>query len=133
MSAADDDAGGCGLRAARPHARVDVAVTAGILIAAGLLIVPAINGSRFQARVTACQDNLHDVGQALAEYSHRNSEIFPPVPAQGNLAADGIWAPVLQEEGLLIEPQKLLCPETPLALENDFHIPSLDNLEGGGA
>jgi hypothetical protein len=35
---------------------------------------------------------------------------------------------VLQDEGLLIEPQKLLCPETPLALENDFQIPSLDEL-----
>ena len=107
---------------------IDAAITVAIFAVAALLIVPAINGSRFQARVTACQDNLREVGQALAEHSHRNHEVFPPVPAQGNLAADGIWAPVLQDEGLLIEPQKLLCPETPLALENNFQIPSLDNL-----
>ncbi len=107
---------------------IDVGLTGAIFLAAGLLIVPAINGSRFQARVATCQDNLRDVGQKLVEHSHRNHEIFPPVPAQGNLAADGIWAPVLQDEGLLIEPQRLLCPEAPLAQENDFQIPSLDNL-----
>jgi hypothetical protein len=106
----------------------DVALTVAIFLAAGLLIVPAINGSRFQYRVIGCQRNLLDVGVALAEHSHRNHEVFPPVPARGNLAADGIWAPVLQEEGLLIEPQKLLCPETPLAQQNDFQIPSLDSL-----
>ena len=107
---------------------VDVAITGAVFVVAGLLIVPAINGSRFQAHVITCQDNLRDVGQALSEHSHRNHEIFPPVPAQGNLAADGIWAPMLQDEGLLIEPQRLLCPETQLAQESDFHIPSLDNL-----
>jgi hypothetical protein len=107
---------------------VDITLTAAIFFAAGLFVLPAINGSRFHSRVITCQDNLREVGQALAEHSHRNHEVFPPVPAQGNLAADGIWAPVLQDEGLLVEPQKLLCPETPMAQENDFKIPSLDNL-----
>jgi hypothetical protein len=107
---------------------IDVAMTAAIFLAAGLLIVPAINGGRFQARVITCQDNLRDVGQALVEHSHRNHEVFPPVPAQGNLSADGVWAPMLHDEGLLVEPQKLLCPETPLAEEGDFQIPSLDTL-----
>jgi hypothetical protein len=107
---------------------VDVAITAAIFLGAGLFVLPAINGGRFQYRVIGCQKNLLDVGQALVEHSRRNHEVFPPVPARGNLAADGIWAPVLQDEGLLVEPQKLLCPETPLAQDNDFHIPSLDNL-----
>jgi hypothetical protein len=106
----------------------DVTVTAAIFGIAGLLIIPAINGSRFQYRVTACQDNLRQVGQALAEHSHRNHDIFPSVPATGNLAVDGVWAPVLQDEGLLPEPQKLLCPETPMALETNFQIPSLNEL-----
>ena len=47
---------------------------------AGLLVLPAINGTRFQARVTACQDNLRQVGQALTEYSHRTTTSFPRFP-----------------------------------------------------
>ena len=110
----------------RGHATwVDAAVTAAIFLAAGLLVLPAVNGSRFQARLAACQNNLQHVGQALAEHSHRNHEVFPSVPDKGNLAADGIWAPVLKGEGLLIEPQNVLCPETPLAQQGDFQIPSL--------
>jgi hypothetical protein len=107
---------------------IDLTVICVICGIAGLLIVPAINGSRFHARVTACQENMRHVGQALAEHSHRNHEIFPTVPAAGNLAADGIWAPVLQDEGLLIEPQSVLCPESPLAAQQDFQIPSLEEL-----
>jgi hypothetical protein len=106
----------------------DITVSGVVLIIAGLLVLPAVNGSRFQARVAACQDNLRHVGLALAEHSHRNHEVFPLVPVKGNLAADGIWAPVLQEEGLLVEPQKVLCPESPLAQQDSFQIPSLDKL-----
>ncbi len=107
---------------------IDVAVAGAVIFLAGLLVVPAINGSRFQARVTACQDHLRNVGQALAEHSHRNQDLFPAVPAQGNLAADGIWAPMLMDEGLLLEPQMVLCPESPLAQQSDFQIPSLAEL-----
>lgn len=107
---------------------VDLAVTGVILLVAGLLVLPAVNGSRFQARLTACQGNLQHIGQALAEHSYRNHEVFPPVPDKGNLAADGIWAPVLKGEGLLVEPQNVLCPESPLARQGDFQIPSLSDL-----
>jgi type II secretory pathway pseudopilin PulG len=107
---------------------IDVAVAGVIFLIAGLLILPAINSSRYQARITACQGNMRNVGQALSEYSHRNNEVFPAVPAQGNLAADGIWAPVLKEQGFLPEPQQVLCPESPQAQQADFRIPTLDEL-----
>ena len=84
--------------------RADVAVAALIFVIAGLLVLPAINGTRFQARVAACQDNLRQVGQALTEYSHKNHDVFPVVPAEGNLAAAGIYAPILTQEGFLTEP-----------------------------
>jgi hypothetical protein len=107
---------------------VDVGLTCAILFVAGLLVLPAVNGSRFQARLADCQRNLQSLGQMLAEHSYRNHEVFPSVPAKGNLAADGIWAPVLKGEGLLVEPQRVLCPETPLAQQADFQIPSLNDL-----
>ena len=65
---------------------VDAGVAAVIFVTAGLLVLPAVNAMRFQARVAACQDNLRQVGQALTEYSHKNHEVFPVVPAAGNLA-----------------------------------------------
>jgi hypothetical protein len=114
--------------APRRLSRVDLIVTGAILLIAGLLVLPAVNGSRFQSRVIACQDNLRHVGQALAEHSNRNQDMFPSIPQQGNLAADGIWAPVLQEEGLLLEPQKVLCPESWESRQDDFQIPSLADL-----
>ena len=110
----------------------DVTVAGAIFLIAGLLILPAIYSSRFQARVTSCQDNLRDVGQALTEYSRRNHDLFPEVPERGNFAAGGIWAPTLQDEGFLVEPQRVLCPDSPQAEERDFHIPSLRRASPGG-
>jgi hypothetical protein len=128
MTPASAAAGGHPLAGRGNATWVDVAVTCAICVVAGLLVLPAVNGSRFQARLATCQINLERVGQALAEHSYRNHEVFPSVPDKGNLAADGIWAPVLVGEGLLVEPQNVLCPETPLARQGDFQIPSLNQL-----
>jgi hypothetical protein len=106
----------------------DVGVAAAIFLVAGLLVLPAINGTRFQARVTVCQDNLRQVGQALTEYSHKNHDVFPVVPPQGNLAAAGIYAPILTQEGYLAEPQRVLCPDSAQAEQEGFRVPSLEEL-----
>src|SRR5208282_4177094 len=106
----------------------DVAVAAVIFVIAGLLVLPAINGTRFQSRVTACKDNLRHVGQALTEYSYKNNDQFPAVPAEGNLAAAGIYAPILTQEGFLAEPDRLLCPDSAQAQQQGFRIPSLNEL-----
>jgi hypothetical protein len=108
--------------------RADVVVAAVIFVIAGLLVFPAISGTRFQARVSACQNNLRQVGQALTEYSQKNHDVFPEVPADGHLAAAGIWAPLLREQGFLAESERVLCPESPLAQEREFRIPSVDEL-----
>ena len=106
----------------------DVIVTGVILLIAGLLVLPAVNSSRFQARVTACQDNLRQVGQALTEYSHKNHDVFPAVPAEGNLAAAGVYAPILTENGYLTESAAVLCPDSVQAQERGFRVPSLEEL-----
>ena len=106
----------------------DVGVTAVILAIAALLILPAIYSSRFQARVTTCQDNLRQVGQALTEYSHKNHDVFPIVPAEGKLAAAGIYAPILTQDGFLTEPERVLCPESVQAQEKGFRVPALAEL-----
>jgi anti-sigma factor RsiW len=110
--------------------RTDAGVAAVIFVIAGLLVAPAIHGMRFQARLTTCQDNLRQVGRALAEYSHKNHDLFPAVPAKGNLAAAGIYAPVLAQDGFLTGPEAVLCPDSPQAQQKDFRVPSLDELRG---
>jgi hypothetical protein len=106
----------------------DMGVATLIFAIAGLLIIPAVNGMRYQSRVTACKDNLRQVGQALAEYSHRNNELFPLVPAEGNLAVAGIYAPILAQNGFLTEPERVLCPDSAQAGQKGFRFPSLDEL-----
>jgi hypothetical protein len=106
----------------------DAGIAVVIVLVSGLLVLPAINNTRFQARVAACKDNLRQVGQALTEYSHKNHDVFPPVPAEGNLAAAGIYAPILTEEGFLTEPEAVLCPDSPQAQQTDFRVPSLEEL-----
>jgi hypothetical protein len=107
---------------------VDVGVAGVIFLIAGLLVLPAINSARFQARVTTCQDNLRQVGQALTEYSHKNHDLFPAVPVEGNLAAAGVYAPILADKGFLDSPERLLCPDSQQADPKGFRIPSLDEL-----
>ena len=119
--------------AATQHGRrhwslADAGVAAAILLIAGLLVLPAISGSRFQARLITCQNNLRQVGQALTEYSDKNHDLFPVVPMEGNLAAAGIYAPILTQDGFLTEPETVLCPESIQAQERDFRVPSLAEL-----
>ena len=106
----------------------DVGVAAVVFLIAGLLVLPAINGTRFQARVAACQDNLRQVGQALTEYSHKNHDVFPVVPAKGNLAAAGIYAPILTQDGFLAEPAAAALPRLAAGRREGFRVPSLDEL-----
>jgi hypothetical protein len=109
---------------------LDVAMAATVLVAAGLLIFPAVQNSRFHARLAACQDNLRELGGALNLYSQSHNGYFPSVPSQGKLAAAGIYAPVLVQNGLLTEVNRVVCPASSLAGRmNDFHVPNMKELE----
>jgi anti-sigma factor RsiW len=106
----------------------DVSVMAGIMVTAVLLIFPAIESSRFRARVTACQENLQRLGTALIRYSDHHAKYFPQVSQQGNLAAAGIYAPVLLGDGLLEASRQVVCPGSSLAGDRSFQVPSLGQL-----
>jgi len=108
---------------------LDVAITACIVAAASLLIVPAIQKSRFDAQVIACQRNLRDLGMGLAQYSEANAGFFPAVPTRGPGAAAGIYAPVLLRGQYVSEPRRIICPGSPLAQRRDFRPPSLDRIQ----
>jgi hypothetical protein len=108
---------------------LDLAMAAGVFMAAALLTIPAILTSRFNARVAVCQDNLRQLGVALGQYSEQHDGFFPYVPAEGKLAGAGIYAPVLLRDGFLTEARRVICPDSPLAEQREFHVPSIDALE----
>ncbi len=111
----------------------DLLVAGGICIAASLLVFPAISHSQFKARLTACQNNLREIGTALTHYSQAHKGYFPLVPQQGKLAVAGAYAPMLREAGFLEDPAHLICPESPLAQQRDYNLPSMEEIEAAPA
>lgn len=95
--------------AATTHWRAtDIAAAAIIVVAASFLLVPAIYQGRSQAQIRACQANLAHLGEALVTFSQLHEGRFPEVPAAGNEAVAGIYAPRLREAGL-IDDKHVLC------------------------
>lgn len=105
----------------------DALVAAGIFLAASMLFFPALAQSRFRARLTACQNNLLVIGQALACYSQRYDGYFPVIPLAGNLGVAGIYGPTLLETGFLDSPRWLLCPGCDPGLR-PLRVPTLAEL-----
>jgi len=107
----------------------DFSVATGVVMAALVLLFPAIQNSRFQAQILTCQDHLKQVGQALIDYSTRHGGYFPQLPQQGTLAAAGIYAPTLLRDGLLHDSRSVLCPGSALASSPQFRVPSFEQLQ----
>jgi len=109
----------------------DAVVVASVALAAVALLFPAIWSSRQQAQVTACQNNLRQIGVALAEYAGRSPDgRIPAVPIRGNRSTAGIYAALLQDQQLLEESQYLVCPSSDLAEHAlTFRIPTLGEID----
>ncbi len=107
---------------------LDLGVAAGLVVALALLVFPAIQNSRFNARLAACQDQLRQIGVALNQYSEQHQNYFPPVYDQGRLAGAGIYAPILWTHGFVDDPRMFICPGSPLADDRQFRIPRLGEL-----
>jgi hypothetical protein len=106
----------------------DYAVAAGIFLVASMLVFPAIQNSRTGARLTACQDKLRLLGMGLTQYGQIYG-CLPFVPASGPLAAAGSYAPTLQQAGMISAPSNVVCPESTLANQRDFRIPTIVQLQ----
>ena len=102
-------------------------------MALAALIFPLINASRASSQITACANNLRELGVALTAYSEHHNGMFPQVPERGNLGAAGVFGPTLVDAGYLRDPRMLVCPGSPLADRADFHIPTLDELRSAKA
>jgi hypothetical protein len=108
------DAGGGG---AASWSVVDMVVAAGVVLAIGMLLAPALRESRSAARRTQCEHHLQQLGKALVNYATYNHRYFPVVHPQENA---GMYAVRLVDGGYIDarEMQQLIvCPSAPLADE----------------
>ena len=111
----------------------DMAVAAGIFLAAGMLLLPAIQQSRVIAQRTDCQNNLREIGRALEKFSETRNGLFPAIPAEGNQAVAGIFSLRLLEGGFLNSSEPLFCgsqsQQRGAEGKDQFRIPSSEELD----
>ena len=96
---------------------LDVAVATAVFAAASLLIVPAIQSSRFNAQLVACQGNLRQVGVGMLGYSQLHGGYFPCDSRRDGPEAAGICAPILVRDGFVTDSRWFACPGSPSAGE----------------
>lgn len=92
---------------------VDLTLAAGVVLAAAVLLLPAIQESRHVARRLQCESNLAELGQALLAYMNCNHNQLPSVLDRGELTVGGSVPMQLAEAGLLDRrraPQLVTCP-----------------------
>jgi hypothetical protein len=92
----------------------------------GALLFPAILATRFNHRVTLCQNNLGGIYNALATYADNHDGIYPTIPTQGPLRSAGAFAPTLKYNGLIDHDGIFFCPG--LARNSDSSIPTVEKI-----
>jgi hypothetical protein len=93
----------------------DIGAAICVLVALGALIFPSLERSRKDSRLATCQNNMHQLGAALADYSFRFNQGLPQVAANENA---GVWVLQLVEKGVLPAKQAemlVVCPAGELA------------------
>lgn len=89
----------------------DFTIAAGILIALGIVAVPTVNHSRFNAQLMGCQNNLRHLGQALLDYSDANPEkTFPAAVEQRPQGPSRSYAATLVSDGYINDHTAFVCP-----------------------
>lgn len=92
---------------------LDVTVAAAVAAAVMFLVGPAIFQARQQALRMSCQNNLKDLGTALASFSDRNGGLYPSPAASGGPAYAGIGWPLLKDH--LPSGGNISCPSAATA------------------
>lgn len=106
--------------------RLDLAVGGAIAAAVAILILPAIYESRLQSQITACQNNLKDIGLAMSDYSDKHDGYYPAVRPGDRLNAVGMWAPMLMDNQQLPRGPAVICPSSDV--DANFPMPKLEDL-----
>ncbi len=108
---------------------LDVSIAVAVFFAAALLTIPAIQTSRFNSRVTLCQEGFRKVGQGLTQYSEQHDGRFPLLLVQDDMNTSGTFSQVLLRDGLIDQPNSLICPSSPMKDEEGFHVPTFAEIQ----
>jgi hypothetical protein len=92
-----------------PFRWADVAVAAGIFIAGLLTLMPALTRSRDRMDQAGCMYNLQRLGSALWQYGSIHHH-YPAGPEDHPSAPTGTFAVMLNDSGVLADPNSLICP-----------------------
>ncbi len=96
-------------------------------IIAGVLF-PAISYTRYNSRLTCCQNNLQQLGMSLLKFSDTNDGRFIEIPLTGPLAVSGSFAPILKDAGFVDDDTLFACAGVAANCTDDalVHIPTLE-------
>ena len=105
----------------------DVLVAASVMLVLSALVFPSLIHSRFLARLTACQNNLRQIGLAMWQDSElRPDRTYSSIPWQDERAVAGMMAPILVQRQLVGDPDVFVCPSSELvALVPGFPMPTV--------
>jgi hypothetical protein len=104
-----------GCAGTRRWSLTDLTVGCGILLALGMLLLPALVESRDAARRAKCQDNLREIGGALRQLVEFNHRSLPHIGYRENA---GMFVVELADSGVISRKdlaELLVCPNTQLA------------------
>jgi prepilin-type processing-associated H-X9-DG protein len=94
-----------------------VAVVVTLLVTLGVMVPPAINSSRYGARVAVCQEDLRQFGQGLTDYSRRQDKDLSALAQHGQLTRTGLFAAALLQDAYLTATHREVCPDAWLSVQ----------------
>jgi hypothetical protein len=96
---------------------LDLVALALLLVSASALIFPAIDGSRLQTRVAACQNGLRQVALALDHYAHQQGNSLGELANSGRLTPAGLSAMDLFKDEYSADDRPSLCSDAWMAVQ----------------
>ena len=107
----------------------DFVVAAGIVIAASMMFFPALNHSRHLAQMAGCQNNMRQVGVALAGFSQNHGGSLPEVLHRGKIMVPESFASTLAGGHYLPSMSALRCPAGGQPAEGSDAIPTVVQIQ----
>lgn len=102
-------------------ARTDLLACIAVIAIFSSILFPAISWSRFNSRISSCQNNLRHVGLAMLQYSDLHGQPNIQIPsASSHRSATSSFVPVLLEVGLIEDESTFSC-----AGLGDVDLPSI--------
>lgn len=114
----------------RSYTLTDAVIAASVLLVLGALLFPSLVQSRFLAQMTACQNNLRQLGIAMWLDSESRPDRSYPLPQwRDDRMVAGVTASTLVRRGFVSSPDIAVCPTSEQGLLTpNYPMPSEEEL-----